>query len=99
MLSPFLSCDEKKTAGSKTNLTNLKSKVTHRDPFYIYRLNDKNMNSDLTFVMKCSKVQLKLAIEMNDGFLKNEYCFIDGTFKRCSSLCHTWTFCICSCSS
>lgn len=79
--SHYLYREEYPEGHSLEAVTNLKLKVTQRDPFYIYRFNDKIL--DLTFVMKCSKVQLKLAIEMNDGYLKNEYCFLDGTFKRC----------------
>ena len=46
-------------------------------------MNDKAMNGRMSYVMKSSKAQIRLACAMNNGFLKDEYCFCDGTFKRC----------------
>ena len=62
----------------------LRSKLLARDPFYIFRLNDKNMNDKPTFVFKSSQIQINLVTEMDrDGtrFLHDEYCFANGTFK------------------
>ena len=62
----------------------LRSKLLARDPFYIFRLNDKNMNDKPTFVLKSSQIQINLVAEMDrDGtrFLNDEYCFAHGTFK------------------
>ena len=36
----------------------------------------------MLYVVKCSKGQLRLACDMNDGFLLED-CFCDGTYKRC----------------
>ena len=64
----------------------LRSKLLSRDPFYIFRLNDKNMNGKPTFVFKSSRIQIQLVTEMDrdgTGFLNGEYYFADRTFKRC----------------
>ena len=62
----------------------LRSKLLARDPFYIFRLNDKNMNDKPTFVFKSSQNQIHLVTEMDrDGtrFVNDEYSFANGTFK------------------
>ena len=44
------------------------------------------MNGEPSYVFKMSKVQAKLAVAMDcneNDFLANEYCFFNGTFKRC----------------
>ena len=44
------------------------------------------MNGKPTFVFKSSRIQIQLVTEMDrdgTGFLNGEYCFADGTFKRC----------------
>ena len=63
-----------------------RSKLLSRDPFYIFRLNDKNMNGKPSFVFKSSRIQIQLVTAMDrdgTGFLNGEYYFADGTFKRC----------------
>ena len=63
-----------------------RTKLLAKDPFFIFRLNDRLMNGKPTFVFKMSRTQADLAIYMNceeDGLLNGEYCFADGTFKRC----------------
>ena len=60
-----------------------KSRVSERDPYFVFSLNDRKMNGEISYVIKSSKVQLRLACAMAEGFLKNEYCFCDGTHKRC----------------
>ena len=64
----------------------LRSKVLGKDPFFIFRLNDQLMNDKPTFVFERSCTQVDLLLSMNcngSNFLNGEYCFIDGTFKRC----------------
>eukprot|EP00111_Clytia_hemisphaerica_P016492 TCONS_00048875-protein len=64
----------------------LKSKIATKDPYFIYRINDRSMNESPSFVFKMSKVQADIAYEMDEnkgGMLNGEYCYIDGTFKRC----------------
>ena len=60
-------------------------KVLARDLFYIFRLNDKNMNSKRTSVFRSSRTQIQLVTEVDrdgTGFLNSEYGFADGIFKR-----------------
>ena len=38
-----------------------KTKVSERDPFFIFSINDRKMNGEMSYVVKCSKVQLRLA--------------------------------------
>ena len=75
-----------------------KTNVSERDPFYIFSINDRKMNGKMSYAVKCSKVQLRLACDMNDGFLLEEYCFCDGTQKM-STICDSWCVCFCSCPS
>ena len=60
-----------------------KTNVSERDHFFLSSINDRKMNGEMSYVVKCCKVQLRLACAMNDGFLLEEYCFCDGTYKRC----------------
>ena len=67
-------------------VSDLKSKISKKDKFYIYRLNDRKMNDKISYVFKTSEFLLQLAIDMDkdkDGMLNDEYAFFDGTFKRC----------------
>ena len=67
-------------------MANLRAKLIERDPFYIYKSSDRNMNDKPTFVFKMSRVQTQIALAINQDsnlFLNGEYCFADSTFKRC----------------
>ena len=64
----------------------LRSRLLDKDPFLIYKVNNRNLNAEPSYVFKTSKVQAQLAVAMDrdgDNFLSDEYCFFDGTFKRC----------------
>ena len=64
----------------------LRRRLIDKDPFLVYKINNRNMNGEPSYVFKMSKVQAKLAVAMDcneNDFLANEYCFFDGTFKRC----------------
>ena len=72
--------------GGMEAVANLRRKVKIEDEFLIYKMNDENMNGERTFVFKMSKVQADLALSMDikeSGVLCEEYCYGDGTFKRC----------------
>ena len=43
----------------------LKSTISHRDPFFIYKVNDRKMNGEISFVFKTSKFLLDLALSMD----------------------------------
>ena len=43
----------------------------------------EKMNGEMSYVIKSSKTQLRLACAMNSGFLMEEYCSAGGTLKRC----------------
>ena len=65
----------------------LRSRLIKKDPFLIYKINSRNLNGDPSYVFKMSKIQAKLAVTMDQDradFLCDEYCYFDGTFKRCS---------------
>ena len=57
-----------------------------KDPFYIYKINDRRGISDQpSFVFKTSSVKLNVALNMDcdgDHFMNTEYCFFDGKRKR-----------------
>ncbi len=64
----------------------LRSRLIKKDPFLIYKINSCNLNGDPSYVFKMSKIQAKLAVAMDQDhadFLCDEYCYFDGTFKRC----------------
>jgi hypothetical protein len=66
----------------------LKAKVDSRDPYYIYRVNDRKLNQQESFVFKTSRTQAKIALSMDrhgQGVLNKEYCFMDVKHNRCSS--------------
>ena len=56
------------------------------DPFCIFELNGRKMNSKPVFVFKMNRVQAKMAMAMDrdnpEAFLNGAYCFAHGTFKR-----------------
>ena len=70
-----------------------------RDPYYIYKMNDKHGNLDRpSFIFKSSKLGVKFALNMTedeDHFLSKEFCCFDGKVNRCkrlvtltASVCH-----------
>lgn len=64
----------------------LKAKVDSRDPYYIYRINDRKLNEQESFVFKTSCTQAKIALSMDrhdEGILNKEYCFMDVKHNRC----------------
>ena len=67
-------------------VTHFKQYCERKDPFYIYKMNDKRGNPDKpSFVFKTSTLKTKIAINMNrdkDHFLGQEFCFFDGKYKR-----------------
>lgn len=65
----------------------LKSKLDERDPYYIYRVNDRKLNQKASYVFKTSKIQMQLTLSMDkdaDGVLSKEYCFMDVKHNRCA---------------
>ena len=71
---------------SLEGVASLRAKLNERDPFYIYKLKDRNMDDKPTFVFKTNRSQAQIALAMNQVsnlFLNGMYCFDDGTFKRC----------------
>ena len=67
-------------------MASLRAKLIERDPFYIYKSSDRNMNDKPTFVFKMSRAQAQIVLAMNQDsrfFLNCEYCLADGTLKRC----------------
>lgn len=78
---------ESNPAGSSFEaVAHLKQKANSKDEFFIYKMNDREMNADEpSYVFKTSKLKINLARSMADEnhFLSNEYCYIDGKFNRC----------------
>ena len=60
-----------------------------KDSLLVYKVNDRRGNPDRpSFVFKTSKEKMKAALNMDrngEHFLKDEYCFFDGKFKRCQN--------------
>ena len=58
-----------------------------RDPYYVYKLNDRRGNPDKpSYVFKTSRLKAKFALNMDqssDHILSQEFCFFDGKVKRC----------------
>ena len=80
-------------------LSDFKSRISKRDTFFIYRLNDRKMNDNTSYVFKTSKALLQLALAMDkdqNGMLSGEYAFFDGSFKRCPGfVCIPCLPCLC----
>lgn len=65
----------------------LKSKVDDQDPYYIYRVNDRKLNQQKSYVFKTSRTQANIVLSMDrhrEGILNKEYCFMDVKHNRCS---------------
>ena len=63
-----------------------KKKTDERDPYLIYKINDRNFNGQPSYVFKTGKFKLEILKEMDrngDSSLSIEYAFIDGNEKRC----------------
>lgn len=67
----------------------VKQKTDTRDPYYIYRINNGNMNNTSDYIFKTSKVMAQLAIEMDINGKKNalqeENAYFDATHRRVHS--------------
>ena len=60
-----------------------------KDPYYLYKMNDKRGNPDKpSFVFKSSKLGAKFALNMveEDHILNKEFCNFDGKANRCKGL-------------
>lgn len=64
-----------------------------KDSLLIYKVNDRRGNPDRpSFVFKTSEEKMKAVLNMDrsgEHFLKDEYCFFDGKFKRCRN-CYSY---------
>ena len=71
---------------SETAVT-FKQSCDKKDSLLIFRVNDRYENPDKpSFVSKISEDKMKTALNMDrngEHFLKEEYCFFNGKFKRC----------------
>ena len=79
--------DSKNTDFSK--LLELKDKYQKNDTFFIFRMNDRRLNSNLTYVFKTSMTAFQIACEMNinsDHFMGHQYAHFDGSEKRISKM-------------
>jgi hypothetical protein len=70
-------------------VVNFKEYCDKKDKFYIYKVNDRRGNpGQPSFVFKTSTEKLKIAVAMDrssNGFLNEEFCFVDGKHNRCRS--------------
>ena len=78
-------------------VSEFKSRISRKDKFLIYRVNDRKMNDSVSYVFKTSQALLQLATWMDkdkDGLLRDEYAYFDGTYKRCPGYvtlsCHVY---------
>ena len=65
----------------------LKAVTDTTDKYYIYRINDQNLNGNLSYVFKSSRKMAELAIKMDhdsngEDPMKNEVIYFDGMHKR-----------------
>lgn len=70
-------------------LTSFKSFCAKRDEFYIYKMNNEELNGEMTYVFKCSSIQAQLALSMDyegEGALKEQYCYSDAKHNRCTGV-------------
>ena len=80
-------------------VSELKSRISRRDNFLIYRVNGRKLNDSISYVFKTSQALLELAVSMDKdrgSMLSREYAFFDGTFKRCPGYvtlaCHVYIY-------
>ena len=74
-----------------------KKKCDEKDPYFIYKMNNKAINGEPFFVFKASHEMAKLAFELDqnrDGVLNNEYVHFDGKHDRTRGFrtITLWTF-------
>ena len=65
----------------------LKAVTDTTDKYYIYRINDQNLNGNLSYVFKSSRKMAELAIKMDQDSngedpMNNEVIYFDGMHKR-----------------
>jgi len=63
-----------------------KEKTDEKDPFLIYKINDRKYNGKPSYIFKTSMLKLKIMQDMDRKSgkpLSSEYAFIDGFEKRC----------------
>ena len=69
-------------------VTDVKVSSDKIDPYYIYKINSKDMNNTDDFVMKSCKSALELALKMDqdgdDILMKDADAFFDGCHSRCT---------------
>ena len=67
-------------------ITDVKKSSDNIDPYYIHKINSKNINNSDDYVMKSSKTMLEMALKMDqnggDNLMKDIDAFFDG-------YCHT----------
>ena len=73
---------------SLSAVAEIKTYTDTKDSYYIFRINDQNMNGQPSFVFKTSRQMAEIAIQMdqsasNKSALKEEYCYFDGMHRRC----------------
>ena len=68
-------------------VTEVKKSSDKIDPYYIYKINSKDMNNSEDYVMKSSKMLLELALKMDqdgdDNLLNEVDAYFDGCHSRC----------------
>jgi hypothetical protein len=68
-------------------VTELRNKVKTEDPYYIYNINNKDMNeSTSSYIFQSSKHMADIALLINSesetSILRNEYVYVDGTHHQ-----------------
>ena len=72
---------------SLSAVADLKSTTDTQDQYYIYKINDINLNGNMSYVFKSSRIMANLAIKMDengdgDDPIKTEHVYFDGMHKR-----------------
>lgn len=89
---------EKHPAGENFEALGIyKAKCDEKDPFFIYKINNRALNGNPSYIFKSSKEMAELALEMDidgKGCLKEEYAYVDAKHNRCRGFktVTLWTF-------
>ena len=66
-------------------LGKLKEKADEKDKYYVYKMNNRSMNGQASYVFKSSRIKAECALQMDkesDGPLAQEFCYFDAMHSR-----------------
>ena len=78
-----------KNGSEVSDLLNLKEKYSKNDKFLLYKMNDRALNNNPTFIFKTSLTALEIASQLNresNPFLSSCYLYFDANEKRTKNM-------------